>query len=61
MPKDKDIDYSDTSETDESFWMNAKVTLPQQKRLITIRLDSEIITPTRTDPTNGTNDATTID
>ena len=37
------IDYSDIPKTDAKFWKNAKITLPQRKQLLTLRLDSEII------------------
>lgn len=37
------IDYSDIPETDEAFWKGAKITLSQKKKLLTLRLDSEIV------------------
>ena len=39
---DKDIDYSDIAKTDEDFWKNAKLVLPE-KKAISIRLDSDVL------------------
>jgi len=36
-------DYSTIPETDTKFWKNAKITLPQKKKLLTLRLDSEVV------------------
>jgi len=41
--KDKDIDYSDIPELDETFWANVKPVYPKQKKAISIRLDQDII------------------
>lgn len=41
--KDKDIDTSDTPEWDASMFANAKIQLPEQKKTISIRLDSDLI------------------
>ena len=41
--KDSDIDYSDISELDASFWKNAKIMEPENKKAISIRLDSDIL------------------
>ncbi len=41
--KDEDIDYSDISELDADFWLNAKPVYPIQKKAISIRLDQDII------------------
>lgn len=41
--KHKKIDYSDIPPTDETFWANAEIHLPKRKKLITLRLDPEII------------------
>ena len=40
---DKDIDLSDIPETDETFWADAVVELPNKKQLISIRIDSDIL------------------
>ena len=40
--KDEDINYSDIPELDETFFKNAKIVLPQKKKLISIRLDQEV-------------------
>ena len=41
--KDEDIDYSDIPELDDSFWENATLQAPKNKKRITIRLDEDII------------------
>jgi uncharacterized protein (DUF4415 family) len=33
----------DAQPTDETFWKNAKLTLPEAKETVTIRLDSEML------------------
>jgi uncharacterized protein (DUF4415 family) len=43
MKKARSIDYSDIPETNQDFWMNAKVILPQKKRSLTLRLDPDIV------------------
>ncbi len=40
---DEDIDFSDNPETDEAFWANARLVLPEPKKSIGIRLDPDII------------------
>ncbi len=40
---DSEIDYSDIPETDEEFWKNAKLVIPDQKAKISIRLDKDIL------------------
>ena len=40
---DGKIDYSDIPETDEKFWKNAKLVIPDQKAKISIRLDKDIL------------------
>lgn len=42
--KDKDIDYSDIPELDNSFWKNAKVSIPESKKGVYIRLDGDVLT-----------------
>ena len=41
--QDKDIDYSDIPELDENFWKNAEVRLPDPKKGVYIRLDSDVL------------------
>jgi len=40
---DKDINYSDIPELDEQFWKNAEVRLPENKKGVYIRLDSDVL------------------
>jgi uncharacterized protein (DUF4415 family) len=40
---DKDIDYSDASPLDDSFFTRKTVQLPRKKDLITLRLDHEVL------------------
>jgi len=40
---DDDIDFSDNPETDEAFWADAKLVLPEPKASIGIRLDRDIV------------------
>ena len=41
--KDSEIDYSDISELDASFWKNAKLVESATKKAVSIRLDSDIL------------------
>ena len=41
--KDKDIDFSDIPELDETFWKNAELKTPENKTKITIRVDNEVL------------------
>jgi uncharacterized protein (DUF4415 family) len=41
--KDEDIDYSDIPATDEEFWQGAKVVFPARKKLLSIRLDEDVV------------------
>ena len=41
--KDNDIDFSDIPETDEAFWRDAEIVLPQKKIHLSIRLDQDIV------------------
>lgn len=41
--KDKDIDYSDIPELDESFWAEAELQIPENKDRITVRIDHDIV------------------
>jgi uncharacterized protein (DUF4415 family) len=43
MKNNKPIDDADIPETDESFWINAKIHLPKTKQSITLRLDPEVL------------------
>lgn len=42
MPKRKDIDYSDIPETDAAFWAQAEIHMPKRKKIMTIRVDSDV-------------------
>ena len=41
--QDKDIDYSDIPEADESFWRRAELRMPQAKKGIYVRLDADVL------------------
>lgn len=41
--QDENIDYSDIPELDESFWKNAKIEYPENKKPITLRLDRDVL------------------
>jgi len=41
--KDKDINYSDIPELDDSFWDNAKIEYPENKKPITLRVDRNVL------------------
>ena len=41
--KDKDIDYSDIPETDDSFWATSELNMPVSKDRITIRIDYDVL------------------
>lgn len=41
--KDKDIDYSDIPELQDNFFKHAKIVMPKTKKLISLRLDQEIV------------------
>ena len=40
---DADIDYSDIPKLDDSFWKTAKLTMPERKDRLTIRLDHDLV------------------
>lgn len=40
---DSEIDYSDAPELDDSFWKNAKLVMPSQKKQLTVRFDEDVI------------------
>ena len=41
--KDKDIDYSDIPELDDSFWNEAVIEYPEKKKPVTLRIDADVI------------------
>jgi len=41
--KDRDIDYSDSPELDESFFTRAAVHWPPEKKQLTLRLDEDVL------------------
>lgn len=41
--KDDDIDYSDSPELGDDFFKKATIVMPQNKVLITIRLDKDVV------------------
>ena len=41
--KDKDIDYSDIPELDEDFWKRAELHMPQPKKGVYVRLDTDVL------------------
>lgn len=43
MP-DKDIDYSDIPELTADFWKNAQLLRPARKKMLTLRVDEDVIT-----------------
>lgn len=40
---DEDIDYSDIPETDESFWLQAAVRMPDSATGLYVRLDPDVL------------------
>ena len=41
--RDEEIDYSDIPKLDKSFWKKAKLTLPEPKDRLTIRVDHDVV------------------
>ena len=41
--QDNEIDYSDISELDDSFWDNANIVYPENKKPVTLRLDTDVL------------------
>jgi uncharacterized protein (DUF4415 family) len=39
-----DIDFSEIPRTDEEFWKNAVVRMPKAKKMVSIRIDEDVIT-----------------
>ena len=42
--KDSDLDYSDIPELDAKFWKKAKLARPENKKSISLRVDSDVLT-----------------
>ena len=40
---DKEIDYSDIPELDDTFWSNAVIAYPEKKKPVTLRLDADVL------------------
>ncbi len=41
--RDEGIDYSDIPEADESFWRRAQLQMPQPKKGVYVRLDTDVL------------------
>lgn len=41
--RDEDIDYSDIPELDDSFWENAVLTIPVKKKVVSLRIDQDVL------------------
>jgi uncharacterized protein (DUF4415 family) len=41
--RDADIDDSDIRRLDKSFWQTAKLTMPEPKERLTIRVDRDVV------------------
>jgi len=41
--QDKEIDYSEIPELDETFWANAVIEYPEKKKPVTLRLDADVL------------------
>jgi len=41
--RDQDIDYSDIPKLDKLFWKKAKLTMPEPKDRLTIRVDHDVV------------------
>ena len=41
--RDEEIDYSDIPKLDQSFWKKAKLTMPEPKDRLTIRVDRDVV------------------
>jgi uncharacterized protein (DUF4415 family) len=41
--QDENIDYSDIPKTDEDFWAEAEIKMPEPKKGVYIRLDPDIL------------------
>ena len=40
---DKEIDYTDIPELDDTFWANAVIEYPEKKKPVTLRLDADVL------------------
>ncbi len=41
--QDEDLDYSDIPEADGSFWRRAELQMPQPKKGVYVRLDTDVL------------------
>jgi uncharacterized protein (DUF4415 family) len=41
--RDADIDFSDVPKLDKSFWKTARLTMPEPKDRLTIRVDRDVV------------------
>ena len=41
--QDENIDYSDIPEADENFWRRAELQMPQPKKGVYVRLDTDVL------------------
>ena len=41
--KDKEIDYTDIPELDDTFWANAVIEYPEKKKPVTLRLHADVL------------------
>jgi uncharacterized protein (DUF4415 family) len=41
--RDEDIDFSDVPKLGKSFWKNARLTMPEPKDRLTIRIDHDVV------------------
>lgn len=41
--RDEDLDYSDIPETNEAFWADAELRMPQTKKGVYVRLDQDVL------------------
>ena len=42
--KDEDIDYSEIPELDDDFWKRAELQMPEPKKGVYVRLDTDVLT-----------------
>ena len=41
--QDKEIDYSEIPELDDTFWANVVIAYPEKKKPVTLRLDADVL------------------
>ncbi|MCB9991907.1 MAG: BrnA antitoxin family protein [Rhodospirillales bacterium] len=41
--RDEDIDFSDIPETDEAFWADAELVMPEPKKSVHLRIDPDVL------------------